>query len=63
MPMYEYACRECGHRFETLVLSSSRTVTCPSCASAELDKQFSVFGTGGGAAKGGSSFSLPAGGG
>jgi hypothetical protein len=45
------------------VLSSARTVTCPRCASVDLEKQFSVFGTGSGAAKGGSSFSLPSGGG
>lgn len=63
MPMFEYSCRACGHHFETLVLSSARTVTCPRCASVDLEKQFSVFGTGSGAAKGGSSFSLPSGGG
>ncbi len=44
MPIYEYACRKCGHRFETLVRSGS-TAECPSCRSSELDKQLSVFAT------------------
>jgi putative FmdB family regulatory protein len=44
MPIYEYACRECGHEFETLVRSGT-TVECPSCRSAELQKRLSVFAT------------------
>ena len=64
MPMFEYACRSCGHKFETLVLSASKTVTCPRCASTELEKQFSVFGTSGSSSgKGSGGFSLPTGGG
>jgi putative FmdB family regulatory protein len=62
MPLFEYACRGCGHRFETLVLSSSRTVACPKCASEEVDKQFSTFGTGS-SGRSGSSFNFPSGGG
>lgn len=37
MPIYEYACRGCGHEFETLVRSGS-TPACPKCASAELER-------------------------
>jgi putative FmdB family regulatory protein len=42
MPLFEYACRECDHRFELLVRAST-TLECPKCASTELDKQLSVF--------------------
>lgn len=42
MPIYEYACRSCGHEFETLVRASD-TPSCAQCASPELDKKLSVF--------------------
>jgi len=42
MPLYEYACRACGHHFEFLT-REGRTPTCPTCASEELEKQLSVF--------------------
>jgi putative FmdB family regulatory protein len=42
MPIYEYACRACGHEFETLV-RASETPDCAACGSAELDKKLSVF--------------------
>lgn len=42
MPIYEYVCRDCDHRFETLVQGSA-TPHCPSCDSASLAKQLSVF--------------------
>lgn len=42
MPIYEYACRSCGHEFETLV-RASETPSCVKCASAELEKKLSVF--------------------
>jgi putative FmdB family regulatory protein len=44
MPLFEYTCRGCGHRFETLV-TANRTPACPACASSDLEKQFSTFGT------------------
>lgn len=44
MPIYEYACHQCGHEFEALVRSST-VPECPSCHSTELDKQLSVFAT------------------
>jgi putative FmdB family regulatory protein len=44
MPLFEYTCRACGHRFETLVMGS-RTPACPRCDSADLDKLYSTFGT------------------
>jgi putative FmdB family regulatory protein len=45
MPMFEYQCRTCGHRFEALVIGS-RTPECPRCQSVELEKQHSTFGCG-----------------
>jgi putative FmdB family regulatory protein len=42
MPIYEYACQECGNEFEMLVRSSS-VPDCPSCHSTALDKKLSVF--------------------
>jgi putative FmdB family regulatory protein len=42
MPLYEYTCRGCGHHFEELVRGNARPA-CPSCASEDLEKAFSVF--------------------
>jgi len=42
MPIFEYACRACGHEFETLVRASD-TPSCASCGSEALDKKLSVF--------------------
>jgi putative FmdB family regulatory protein len=41
MPMYEYACQECSHTFETLVFPGDE-VDCPQCHSRKLERQFSV---------------------
>jgi putative FmdB family regulatory protein len=47
MPIYEYACRSCGERFEYLVRPSSGTadaaITCPSCHGADLERLLSLF--------------------
>lgn len=42
MPIFEYACRACGHEFETLV-RASETPACTSCESTDLHKKLSVF--------------------
>jgi putative FmdB family regulatory protein len=42
MPLFEYACRACGHQFEYLTRQGQQP-TCPACASSELEKQLSVF--------------------
>jgi len=44
MPVYEYACRKCGHEFEELVFGDEKPV-CPKCKAAKPEKKFSVFGT------------------
>ena len=43
MPIFEYSCQSCAHKFEELVLSSSATVSCPKCSSNSSIKQLSVF--------------------
>ena len=45
MPIFEYVCRECNHRFELLVQGSAEAA-CPKCLATKLDKQFSSFGVG-----------------
>ncbi len=45
MPLFEFTCRNCGHRFETLVLGSRRAA-CPNCSSADLEKLYSTFAAG-----------------
>jgi putative FmdB family regulatory protein len=47
MPIYEYVCKKCRHRFETIVHGSSKAA-CPSCGTSRLEKQLSVFAVGGG---------------
>jgi putative FmdB family regulatory protein len=44
MPLYEYECLTCGHRFEVLVFGKVRQV-CPNCQSEDLEKAFSTFAT------------------
>ncbi len=47
MPIYEYICKECGHKFDLLVASEryANSQHCPHCASDRLEKQFSTFAT------------------
>jgi putative FmdB family regulatory protein len=46
MPIYEYACHQCGREFEALVRSST-VPECPACHSTDLERQLSVFATAG----------------
>jgi putative FmdB family regulatory protein len=46
MPIYEYVCGGCERRFERLVRRFDEAVACPSCASASVEKQLSVFAVG-----------------
>jgi putative FmdB family regulatory protein len=43
MPIFEYNCRRCKHRFETIVLSPREKIACPKCQSSAVEKQLSVF--------------------
>lgn len=42
MPLYEYSCRACGQRFETLVRTGD-TPACPACGAADLERLISSF--------------------
>lgn len=42
MPIYEYLCRGCGRKFETLIQGSAKP-ECPGCGGRKLEKQLSVF--------------------
>jgi putative FmdB family regulatory protein len=44
MPIYEYRCARCDHRFEALVFGS-RQPSCPACQGTVLEKQHSTFAT------------------
>jgi putative FmdB family regulatory protein len=64
MPIYEYVCAECGHKFEKLVLSARRAkgIQCPECGSTSVDKAISIFsGAAGGASTTSASSCAPSG--
>jgi putative FmdB family regulatory protein len=42
MPLFEYACKGCDHRFEALV-RGRETPECPSCHGTSLERRQSVF--------------------
>jgi putative FmdB family regulatory protein len=45
MPIFEYACDDCGTKFEKLVRRSTDAaeLRCPSCGEAHLTTQYSTF--------------------
>jgi putative FmdB family regulatory protein len=46
MPVYEYACQDCGKRFEVrerIEERQKREVRCPHCQSAKVERVFSTF--------------------
>ena len=47
MPLYEYECKKCEKKFETLVSlkDSDDSVKCPRCGSEETGKLLSTFST------------------
>lgn len=46
MPVFEYKCRKCGHKFEKLVFGQEK-VKCPNCESKDVKKLISGFNIGG----------------
>jgi len=48
MPIYEFQCKQCETRFETLVRGSD-VAACPECASKDLKKLISAHAVGSGA--------------
>lgn len=44
MPIYEFACSQCGRAFEELVsISKINEVVCPQCGSGQVKKKMSTF--------------------
>jgi len=43
VPIYEYRCEPCRHRFEAFLASSSEQAVCPKCASTQLSRLMSTF--------------------
>ena len=46
MPIFEYVCTKCEHRFEALIFGNQKAV-CPKCQSKHLVPQLSVFAVAG----------------
>jgi putative FmdB family regulatory protein len=42
MPIFEYACKDCGTNFEKLVRNGVE-VACPNCGHDHLEQQYSTF--------------------
>jgi putative FmdB family regulatory protein len=42
MPIFEYVCKKCDHRFESIVLGRRRP-KCPNCSSGKLERQVETF--------------------
>jgi putative FmdB family regulatory protein len=40
MPIFDFSCKACAHKFEALVLK--KTPVCPKCQSADLEKLLSL---------------------
>jgi putative FmdB family regulatory protein len=45
MPIYEYRCPACAHRFEVLqrMGEGADGLACPACGARQVEKQFSTF--------------------
>lgn len=39
MPIFDFKCRQCGHRFEELV-RGDQTPACPKCAAVNAEREF-----------------------
>ena len=62
MPIYEYKCASCGHRFDVLqrIGADGSDLTCPNCNTPKPEKMLSACANHGG---GGASYAAPSGGG
>ena len=44
MPIYEFQCDQCGHRFDKLMSMKDPTPSCPNCSGADVKKRVSAAG-------------------
>ena len=44
MPIYEYACDQCGHQFEKLMRMGADAPDCPECGASQVRKRVSQSG-------------------
>jgi len=64
MPIFEYACPNCGHVFEKLVLTRRQEPPeCPQCGWKRVEQKFSTFATAGPTNKFAAGACAPSGGG
>jgi len=63
MPLYEYACEDCGTSFEQLVSARDRDngAQCPECGSSNAKRLISSFAIGKSSATGSAGASCPTG--
>ncbi len=49
MPLYDFKCKECGHKFEKLVFKEEeiKEIKCPKCQSSNIEKLLTSFKIGG----------------
>ena len=64
MPIYEYACQDCGTKFEKLIRRDSDLdqIACPSCGESRLQREHSTFAPKMGASKSAAPAMCPSGG-
>jgi putative FmdB family regulatory protein len=43
LPIYEFACQDCDHRFEELVRAVDPSAACPTCGSGRTARLMSAF--------------------
>jgi putative FmdB family regulatory protein len=46
VPLYEYACRQCGRVFEDLVFGKAPAPVCPACSGADVERLLSRVAVG-----------------
>jgi putative FmdB family regulatory protein len=60
MPIFEYICKECDHRFEALIYGKQKAA-CPKCHTTKLEPQLSVFAVSANSTKSSSASASPSG--
>jgi putative FmdB family regulatory protein len=46
VPIYEYACRQCGRQFEDLVIGKAAAPACPGCSAGDVERILSSISVG-----------------